>query len=249
MSLLSGKIALVTGGTTGIGAATAHLFHAEGARVVVTGSNPATLEAARGQLPDDVVILRADARSLADAERVASEIERRFGGLDIVFLNAGIARFAPLDAVDEAFYDDLMDVNVKGVVFGLQKVLRLLRPGASVLINASAVNGKGFANTSVYSATKGAVAALVRSLAVELAPRQIRVNSISPGPIATPIFGKIGMPQAELDAWQAETVAKIPLQRLGEADEVARTALFLASSASSFITGAEIPVDGGVVIS
>jgi NAD(P)-dependent dehydrogenase (short-subunit alcohol dehydrogenase family) len=248
MSLLDGKIALVTGGTTGIGAATARLFHAEGARVVVTGNNPDTLSTARRELPEEIVVLRADARSPVDAEQVATEIERRFGGLDIVFLNAGVARFAPIEAVDEALYANLMDVNVKGVIFGLQKVLRLLRPGASVLVNTSVVDTKGVPNASVYSATKGAVAALVRSLAVELAGRGIRINSISPGPITTPIFGKLGLPDADITAFQAEWSGKIPLQRMGVADEVARTALFLASPASSFITGVEIPVDGGLTV-
>jgi NAD(P)-dependent dehydrogenase (short-subunit alcohol dehydrogenase family) len=248
-STLSGKIALVTGGTTGIGLASARLFHAAGARVVVTGNNPETIDRARRELPDDVLVLRADARKIADAELVAQEIARRFGGLDVVFLNAGVARFAPLGGVDEAFYDDLMDVNVKGVVFTLQKVLPLLRPGASVLVNTSVVDQKGMANASIYSATKGAVGALVRALAVELADRGVRVNAVSPGPIATPIYDKLGMPEAALTSFAESMAAKVPLKRFGGADEVAQAALFLASPASSFMTGAELAVDGGVGIS
>jgi NAD(P)-dependent dehydrogenase (short-subunit alcohol dehydrogenase family) len=248
MSQLKGKIALVTGGTTGIGLAAAQQLHAEGAKVIVTGQNPATLEAARQALPDDVLVLRSDARSLADNEQLAAEIERRFGGLDIAFLNAGIARFAPLDAVDEAFYDDILDINVKGVFFAVQKLSRLLRPGASVLVTTSVVSGRGNAGGAVYAASKGALVSMVKALAVELAPRGIRVNSISPGPIDTPIFGKLGIPKEALGEFAAGLEKKVPLGRFGKAEEVARVALFVASSGASFVTGADIPVDGGVGI-
>lgn len=249
MSQLKGKIALITGGTTGIGLATALQFHAEGAKVIVTGQNPATLEAARQQLPDDVLVLRADARSPADSERVAGEIERRFGGLDIAFLNAGIARFDALENVDEAFYDDTFDINVKGVFFAVQKLSKILRPGASVLVTTSVVGHRGSAGGAVYAASKGAVAAMVRALAVELAPRGIRINSISPGPIDTPIFGKTGMSKEAITEFTAGLEQKVPLGRLGLAGEVAKVATFLASSGSSFMTGSEVAVDGGVGIS
>lgn len=246
MSQLKGKIALVTGGTTGIGLAAAQQLHAEGAKVVVTGQNPATLEAARRALPDDVLVLRADARSLTDSEQVAAEIERRFGGLDIAFLNAGIARFVPLEGVDEAFYDDTFDINVKGVFFALQKLSPLLRPGASVLVTTSVVSSRGNAGASVYSASKGALVSLVKALAVELAPRGIRVNSISPGPIDTPIFGKIGLPAEAVSEFTGGMAKKVPLGRIGRAEEVARVAVFVASSGASFVTGADIAVDGGL---
>jgi NAD(P)-dependent dehydrogenase (short-subunit alcohol dehydrogenase family) len=246
MSTLSGKIALITGGTTGIGLATARAFHEAGAQVVITGNNPDTLSAARAALPADVVVLRADARAVEDAARVADEVRQRFGGLDVVFLNAGVARFAPLEAVDERLYDDIMDVNVKGVLFTFQKVLPLLRPGASVLINTSVVGHKGMRNTSVYAASKGALTALVRTLAVELAGRGVRVNAISPGPITTPIYDKLGLPEEARGSFASDLAASVPLQRFGVAEEVARTAVFLASPAASYVTGAELPVDGGV---
>lgn len=247
--LLQGKVALVTGGTTGIGLAAARLFQAEGARVVITGQNPDTLGAANRELGEEALAIRADARNVADAERIADELRRRFGGVDVVFLNAGVASFAPLEASGEAFYDDMMDTNVKGVVFTLRAVSPLLRDGGSVIINTSIVGQRGFANTSVYSATKGAIAAFMRVMAVELAPRGIRVNALSPGPIETPIFGKLGLPTEAVDEFRTSTIARIPLGRFGTPDEVAGVALFLASPAAAFVTGAEVPVDGGLSIS
>jgi NAD(P)-dependent dehydrogenase (short-subunit alcohol dehydrogenase family) len=245
MSILREKVALITGGTTGIGLATARLFHAEGARVFVTGQNADTLAAARAELPADVEILRADARSISDSENVAAKIQATTGGLDIAFLNAGVGRFIPFRAVDEDFYDLHMDVNVKGVVFMLKAVLPLLRPGASVLVNSSVVGQRGVANFAIASASKGALSALVRALAVELAERDIRINAISPGPIATPFFGKFGFPENVREAAIGKMVAKIPFKRAGDANEVAQTALFLSSPAASFVTGSDLRVDGG----
>jgi len=224
MATLSGKVALITGGTTGIGFATAKRFYEAGAQVIVTGSSEGSVAAARRELPNEIVVLRSDARRVEDAGKLADEIRARFGGLDVVFLNAGIAKLAPFEAIDEAFYDELMDTNVKGVVFTLQKVLPLLRAGASVLVNASVVDKKGFAAGSVYSATKGAVAALVRALAVELAPKGIRVNAISPGPIATPIFARAGWSADQTKSLEESVTPRVPLQRLGAADEIARAA-------------------------
>jgi NAD(P)-dependent dehydrogenase (short-subunit alcohol dehydrogenase family) len=245
MSVLREKIALITGGTTGIGLATARLFHAEGARVFVTGQNADTLAAARAMLPADVEILRADARSISDAENVAARIQATTGGLDIAFLNAGVGRFTPFGAVDEAFYDLHMDVNVKGAVFMLKALLPLLRPGASVLVNSSVVGQKGVANFAIAAASKGALSALVRSLALELAERDIRINAISPGLTATPFLGKFGFPEEVRGAAIDKMVAKIPLKRAGDANEVAQAALFLSSAAASFVTGSDLRVDGG----
>ena len=243
-----GKTALVTGGTTGIGRTTAELLHAAGARVAVTGNNPDTLATARRELPDDVLVVRADARSIADAESLAGEVERHFEKLDVLFLNAGIAQLAPFEAVTEAFYTEHLDVNVKGVVFTLQKLLPLLSEGASVIVNTSVADVRGTAGLSIYSASKGAVAALVRCLAVELAPRGIRVNAVSPATILTPIQAKFGLPPDLAQATARKYTARIPLARFGAAEEVARAVLFLASDGASYVTGVELPVDGGLSI-
>jgi len=242
----AGKCALVTGGTTGIGRATAELLHAAGAKVAITGQNPDTLASAARELPSDVLVLRADARSVADASRLAEQVQERFGKLDVLFLNAGIAQLAPFEAVDEAFYQEHMDVNVKGVVFTLQKLLPLLASGASVIVNTSVADQRGAPGLSIYSATKGAVAALVRTLAVELAPRKVRVNSVCPATILTPIQGKFGLPPEVARAVAEQYTARIPLGRFGTAEEVARAALFLASPSSSYVTGVELVVDGGL---
>ena len=248
MNGISGKVALVTGGTTGIGRATAELFYRSGARVVVTGRNPDTLATARRELPSEIAVLEADARSVADAERLASELTQRYGKLDILFLNAGIAQLAPFAAVTESFYDEHMNVNVKGVVFTLQKLLPLLGSGASVVVNTSVADQRGAPMMSIYSATKGAVAALVRCLAVELAPRGIRVNSVCPATIVTPIQAKFGLPPEVAAASAKHYTARIPQNRFGSAEEVAHAVLFLASPAASYITGVELPVDGGLSI-
>jgi len=247
-SEFSGKYALVTGGTTGIGRATAELLHAAGARVALTGQNPDTLAAAARELPSDVLVLRSDARSLADASQLAVEVGQRFGKLDVLFLNAGIAQLAPFEAVDEAFYQEHMDVNVKGVVFTLQKLLPLLGSGSSVIVNTSVADQRAAPGLSIYSASKGAVAALVRALAVELAPRGVRINSLCPATIMTPIQQKFGLPPDVAQAAAQKYTARIPLGRFGAAEEVARAAYFLASSAASYVTGTELVVDGGLAI-
>jgi NAD(P)-dependent dehydrogenase (short-subunit alcohol dehydrogenase family) len=246
--IFQGKTALVTGGTTGIGRATAELLHGAGARVAITGTNPDTLATARRELPDDVAVLRADSRSIADADALAREIERRFSKLDVVFLNAGVAQLAPFESVSEELYAEHMDVNVKGVVFTLQKLLPLLNDGASVIVNTSVADVRGTFGLSIYSASKGAVAALARCLAVELAPRRIRVNSVSPATILTPIQAKFGLPPDVAQAVALKYTSRTPLARFGAAEEVARAVLFLASPAASYVTGIELPVDGGLSI-
>lgn len=245
MGRLDGKTALITGGTTGIGLAAAKLFRAEGARVAITGQDAGRLEEAREALGSDVLVVQANVGKVADAEVLAGKVGEAFGGLDAVFLNAGIAKFAPLTDVSEAFFDEQFAVNVKGVLFTVQALLPLLRPGAGVVVNTSVNNRMGMAGTLVYGATKAAARSMVRVLAGELAPKGIRVNAVSPGPVETPIYGKLGLPPEQVQAIAGGLVPKIPLGRFGQADEIARAALFLASGEASFITGAELVADGG----
>ena len=243
---MKNKTILITGGTTGIGLATARVFHAEGYAVLITGQNPDTLAAAQHTLPGDVVVLRADARSITDAEKVAAELRQRFGKVDVAFLNAGIGRMLPIEAIDEATFDEHFDVNVKGQFFTLQKILPLLGQGSSVIFNGALGAELGLANWSVYSATKGALLSMVRALSAELAPRGIRVNAVSPGPIDTPAFSKLGLPAEMLGALKQGVAARAPLGRFGSGEEVARVVAFLASPAASYITGINLPVDGGL---
>jgi NAD(P)-dependent dehydrogenase (short-subunit alcohol dehydrogenase family) len=238
-------VALIVGGTSGIGLATARALHAHGFDLVVTGRNPHTLADARSALPAEVVALEADVASLADAERVATELERRFGRVDLALFNAAVVRMAPLEAVDESSFDELLAVNLKGHVFLLQRILPLLGPGSSVVFTSSTLSERGFSGASIYSATKGAQLSLMRALAVELAPRGIRVNAVSPGPTETPALGKLGLPPEQLEGMKQSLTARIPLGRFGAAEEVANTVAFLASPAAAFITGATIAVDGG----
>jgi NAD(P)-dependent dehydrogenase (short-subunit alcohol dehydrogenase family) len=236
---------LVTGGTTGIGLATAQLLQAEGARVIVTGRHPETLAAARATLGPAATVLSSDSASLADARALGAEIGRHTAKLDGAFLNAGIARFAPIEAVTPQLFDDLFGINVRGLYFQLQSLLPVLANPGAVVLNASLSAELAMPNTSVYAATKAAVAALGRNLAVELAPRGIRLNTIHPGPVTTPIFGKLGLPAEAVQGFVEHTAAKSPAKRFGTADEVARLVRFLLSADSGYILGTEIRIDGG----
>jgi len=241
----SAQVALVTGGTTGIGLATAQVLHKRGYAVMVTGRNADSLAAAQRVLPDDVVVFRADARSVADADAVAAELSRRFGKLDLAFLNAGVTRLVPLEALDEETYDWHFDTNLKGQVFLLQKVLPLLGRGSSVVLTSSTGSDRGNPGMAVYAATKGAQLSLMRTLAVELAPRGIRVNAVSPGPIETPMMTKLGMPADMLDDFKVSFAARIPTGRFGTPEEIGNAVAFLGSAEASYITGANLVVDGG----
>ena len=237
---------LITGGTTGIGLATAQLLQAHGARVLVTGRNPETLAAARATLGAEAVVLASDSAALTDAQGLGAAVQKHTAKLDGVFLNAGIGQFGPIEAMTPEHFDDMFGVNVRGVYFQLQSLLPVLANPSSVVLNASVVAQLGLPATSIYSATKAAVVSLGKSLAVELAPRGIRVNTISPGPITTPIYGKLGFPADAQKGFEDSMAAQALLKRFGTAGEVAKLARFLLSADSSFIVGDEIVIDGGV---
>jgi len=246
MCRLSGKIAVVTGGTTGIGLSTARLFAAEGAKVVATGRNAQSLAAAREELRGVAEVVQSDAGNPAEVRRLFEEIGKQYSRIDVLFLNAGIAQFAPLADSPEELFDETIRVNLKGPFVALQAALPYLGKGASVIVNTTVGTDRALANASIYSASKAALAALARGAAVELAARGIRVNAVQPGPIATPIFGKMGLSAEAREAF-ARRVEQLPLGRFGSPEEVARAALFLASDDSAFVTGHELSVDGGML--
>jgi NAD(P)-dependent dehydrogenase (short-subunit alcohol dehydrogenase family) len=237
---------LITGGTSGIGLATARLLAEAGAQVIVTGRNPATLAAARSQLPAAAIILKSDSASLAEAQSLGSELKKHTVRLDGAFFNAGIGQFGPIEAMTPQHFDDMFSVNVRGLFFQLQSVLPLLANPSAVLLNASVVAELGFPAASLYSATKAAVVSLGKSLAVELAPRGVRVNTLSPGPIRTPIYGKLGIPAEAQQGFEDSMAAQSLFKRFGEADEVSKLARFLLSPESSYVIGENITIDGGV---
>lgn len=247
MNKLLNKVAVITGGSSGIGLATAHRFIADGARVVITGRNQEALDAAVAELGDQATGIRGDVANLEDLDRLFAQIEMQFGRIDVLFANAGIAPLTPVESVTEEHFDELFDTNVRGLFFSVQKALPLLAEGASVILNASVVAQSGLPNTSVYSATKAAVRSLGRTLAAELSPRGIRVNVVSPGLIETPFWGKVGLTQNEVDTFGAQVVQQTPLGRPGKPEEIAATAAFLASDDASFFTGADLVVDGGMI--
>jgi NAD(P)-dependent dehydrogenase (short-subunit alcohol dehydrogenase family) len=246
MARLTGKVAVVTGGNSGIGLATAKRFSEEGAKVVITGRDQKTLDAAVKTIGGDVLAVRSDVSKLADLDRLYKTVAEKYGKIDILFANAGIAKFAPFSDSTEALFDETFDINVKGVYFAIQKALPLLNDRASITINASVASESGMAGASVYSATKAAVRSFARTLTSELVDRGIRVNVVSPGPITTPIFGRTGLPQEAIDDLARGIVNKVPMKRFGKPEEVADTVLFLSTPESSYITGVEINVDGGL---
>lgn len=246
MQRLSGKNALITGGNSGIGLAAAKLFLEHGARLAITGRDPASLEQARITLGGDVLTVRSDAGKLSDIESLMHQAGEHFGQLDILFVNAATAHATPFELVTEEEFDEMIAINVKGVFFTIQKALPILSNGASVIITTSITNQMGSPNFSVYGACKAAQRSLVKSLGLELIGKGIRINAISPGPIATPMYGRIGLPVEVEQIVKAEIQNKSPIKRFGGPEEVARVALFLASDDSSYIVGDEIVVDGGM---
>lgn len=244
MGKLSGKVAVITGGTTGIGFATAKLFADEGATVVVTGRNPETLAVAARELGEHALVIASDATKLGDIDALFAEVKAKFGRVDVLFVNAGGGQFRPIEAVDEAYFDDMIALNLKSAYFTVAKALPLLSKNASIVLNTSVVDQKGFPGTSVYGAAKAALRQLARSLGAELLPRGIRVNAVSPGPIETPIYDKLGLGQGK-DDFKVQMTESIPMKRFGRPEEVGQAVLFFASETSSFVTGVELTVDGG----
>jgi NAD(P)-dependent dehydrogenase (short-subunit alcohol dehydrogenase family) len=246
MNRFTHKNILVTGGSSGIGLAAALAFAAEGARVVITGRDTAALEQARTALGDDAIALSNDAASTADAKALAATLAASDVRLDAVFVNAGTAKFAAFPDVDEALWDQIFDTNIKGPYFQIQALLPLLNPGASIVINGSINARIGMPNTSVYAASKAALISLAKTLSAELLPRGVRVNVLSPGPVSTPIYGKLGLDAKTLEATAAQIQNQIPLGRFGTPEEIASTVLHLASPESGYIVGTEIIADGGM---
>lgn len=238
------KVAVVTGGSSGIGLAAAKMLAAEGARVAISGRDAAALDAAAKE--HGFLALQADVSRMADIDRFYATVSSRLGRIDVLFANAGIYKAAPLTDTTEALFDELMAVNVKGLFFTVQKALPLLNDGAAIVLNSSVLNQKAWPGNSIYSATKAAVRSLARGFACDLVDRGIRVNTISPGPTSTPIFGRLGLPEAELQGIANQIQQAIPMKRFGSADEIAKAVLFLSCADSGFMTGGGIIADGGL---
>ena len=245
MNRLEGKIALVTGSNSGIGLATAKQFVNEGAYVFITGRREPELAAAAKEIGRNVTGVRGDVSNLDDLDRLFAQIKREKGRLDIVFANAGVAKYASLGKISEEFYDSIFDTNVKGLLFTVQKALPLMPEGASIILNASIVGSKGLSSNSVYSATKAAVRSFARTWTTDLKDRRIRVNAVSPGSIDTPGLSEL-LASSETGQQRLKMISNsIPLGRLGTPDEIAKAVVFLAADDSSYITGTELFVDGG----
>jgi NAD(P)-dependent dehydrogenase (short-subunit alcohol dehydrogenase family) len=242
---LEGKVALITGGNSGIGLATAKQFVTEGAYVFITGRREAELAAAKKQIGKNVTAIQGDVSNLDDLDRLFAQIRKEKGDIDIVFANAGVAKYAPLGAITEDFFDSIFDINVKGVLFTVQKSLPLLRDGGSIILNASIVASKGLSSNSVYSATKAAVRSFARTWTTDLKDRRIRVNAVSPGPIDTPGLSEL-LASSETGEQRKKMISNtVPLGRFGRPEEIAKTVVFLASDDASYVTGIELFVDGG----
>lgn len=246
MTRLHGKTALITGGTSGIGLATAKLFIQEGARVAITGQDENRVAEAAKTLGPEAIALRADVSSAKEMEGVKRRLTDAFGRLDIVFANAGIAKPVAFSDVDDVNIDDQISVNVKGVIYTVQKMLPLLSNPSSVILNGTTFIEQGLGGMSIYSATKAAVRSLARTLSAELVGQGVRVNVISPGPIDTPIYGKLGLAPETVEQIAGQILGKVPMARFGRPDEIAKAVLFLASDDSSYMLGENLLVDGGM---
>jgi len=246
MGKLEGKVAVITGGNSGIGLATAKEFKEQGARVVITGRDQKTLDEAKLEIGGDVLAVQSDTSSLTEIDKLFAVVKGKFGKIDVLFVNAGIGKFVPVADVTEELFDSIMDINFKGAYFTIQKALPFLNDNASIVLNTSIVAHIGMPNSSVYAASKAALITLVRTLSAELVGRGIRVNAVSPGPIATPILNRLGLPPEALEETKNSLEGQVPMKRFGRPEEIAKTVLFLASSDSSFLLGTEIVADGGM---
>jgi NAD(P)-dependent dehydrogenase (short-subunit alcohol dehydrogenase family) len=243
---LKGKRALITGGTTGIGLETARRFAEEGARVIVTGTNPKTLDAAKKDLGDEATVIASNAGDVSEQKKLAQVVQQQFGQLDVLFINAGVAQLQPLEQWDEAAFDRSFNLNVKGPFFLVQALLPIFSSRTSIVINGSVNAHIGMPNTTVYAATKAALLSFVRTLTGELIGRGIRVNAVSPGPIETPLYGKLGFAEADLKNVAASIQGQVPVKRFGKAKEIADAVVYFASDESAFTVASELLVDGGM---
>lgn len=246
MDRLKGKTVLITGGSSGIGLATARLFRAEGAQLAITGRDPERLAGAQAELGSETLVIRSEAGSLAEIDSLMEQVKNRFGRLDVLFLNAASVTPTPIDTVTEAQFDEIMNVNFKGVFFSIQKALPLLGNNASIIVTTSITNKTGSPIFNTYGASKAALRSVVQSLSLALINRGIRINAINPGPIDTEGGRRLPLPQEVFQAVISDIQARSPIKRLGTPEEVAKVALFLASDDSSYIVGEEIVVDGGI---
>lgn len=245
MSKLDGKIAVITGGSAGMGLATAKLFVEEGAKVIITGRNQASLDTAVSVIGRNVEAFRSDISKIADLEALGAHIATRYGRIDVIFANAGTAKPGPFEQVSEKDFDLGVDTNLKGTFFTLQKLVPLMTAGGTVILNSSMQSSKGWPGFTIYAATKAAIRSLARTLTSELSARGIRVNAVAPGLIDTDLIRKVGLSEEQIEQINKQAHAQIPLARSGSADEVARTVLFLASEDSGYVSGVELTVDGG----
>jgi NAD(P)-dependent dehydrogenase (short-subunit alcohol dehydrogenase family) len=247
MSKLEGKVAVITGGNSGIGLATAQRFATEGAYIFITGRRQSELDAAVKQIgKNSTTAVQGDVSNLADLDRLYATVKEQKGHIDILFANAGVGELVPLGAITEAHFDKTFRINVKGLLFTVQKALPLFQDGVSIILNASIAASKGVEASSVYNATKAAIRSFARTWTVELKHRKIRVNAISPGPIDTPGFNGLAQSKEQIEQFKTSIVSTVPMGRMGSPDEVAKAASFLASDDSSYVTGIELFVDGGM---
>ena len=241
------KVAVVTGGNSGIGLATARAYVREGAKVAITGRNDATLKAARKELGPDVLAIKADFSKVAEIASAMDRIKEKFGRIDALFVNAGIGKFVPFEEVTEAFFDETMATNLKGAFFTVQKAVPLFSKGAAVVLNASINAHLGMPGSSVYGASKAAVVNLAKTLSADLLSRGVRVNVVSPGPISTPILDRMGLPEETTRQIKDNITQQVPLKRFGHPDEIAAAVLYLTSGESAYILGTELVIDGGMI--